>query len=43
MKYDDWKLETPPSEPENECSFCKVPCDGEYCSKQCKKAYESEN
>ena len=42
MEYDDWKLDTPPSE-EDECDFCGTPCDGEYCSKECKKAYESEN
>lgn len=37
MNYDQWKLETP-EEPENECSYCGVPCEKTYCSKDCKKA-----
>lgn len=28
---------------EDECSFCGEPCNGRYCSNECKKAYESEN
>jgi hypothetical protein len=32
-----------PEDMEDECSFCGEPCDGNYCSKDCKKAYESEN
>lgn len=28
---------------EDECSFCGEPCGGNYCSKDCKLAYEAEN
>ncbi len=42
MGYDEWKLESPPEE-EKECLFCGDPCEGDFCSKECKKAYESEN
>ena len=27
----------------DECSFCGESCDGRYCSRNCKKAYEAEN
>jgi len=33
----------PPEELENECAFCGEPCDKEFCSKDCQKAYEREN
>lgn len=43
MNYDDWKLESPPDEKEDECLFCGEECDELFCSKECRKAYESEN
>lgn len=43
MTYDDWKTETPPEEKENTCNFCGDESDGEFCSKECEKAYKSEN
>jgi hypothetical protein len=43
MNYDNWKQETPPQEQENECAFCGEPTEKNYCSKECKKAYEQEN
>lgn len=36
MKY-------PREELEDECAFCGEECNGTYCSKECKKAYEAEN
>lgn len=27
----------------DECAFCGESCDGQYCSRDCKKAYEAEN
>ena len=33
----------PPEDMEDECNLCGEPCDGNYCSKECRKAYESEN
>jgi hypothetical protein len=41
--YDNYKLETPPEELENECFYCGEPCDKNYCDKNCKKAYEQDN
>jgi hypothetical protein len=38
---DTWN--NPPDELEEECDFCGEPCNGHYCSRECKKAYESEN
>jgi len=39
MNYDDWKLSNPyDDEKDNECSFCGVPCDGHFCSKECRIA-----
>ena len=43
MMYDDWKLETPPEAKENHCGFCGEDSDGEFCCKECEKAYKSEN
>lgn len=43
MTYDDWKLETPPESEEDECEFCGEPCNGEFCSSECRKAYLAEN
>lgn len=42
MNYDDWKQEAPEEEKENECGFCGAPCDGDFCDKECKKAYEND-
>ena len=28
---------------EDECNFCGEQCDNSYCSRECRKAYESEN
>lgn len=39
MNYNDY----PPEEREKECLYCGEPCDGNYCNKGCKKAYEAEN
>lgn len=41
--YDDWKLDTPDDELENECAFCGEPCKKEFCSKDCRIAYLKEN
>lgn len=38
---DTWSY--PPDDVENKCGFCGEQCDNSYCSKECKKAYESEN
>jgi len=38
---DTWNY--PQDELEDECDFCGEPCNGHYCSIECKKAYESEN
>lgn len=43
MNYDDYKLKSPPEPEENECGYCGEDCHGEFCSKQCKKAYEKDN
>ena len=43
MSYDNWKQQTPPEEPQNECSYCGEPCEGRYCDKNCEKAYENDN
>ena len=43
MCANHWREETPPDDLEDECIFCGEPCDGLYCSKECKKAYEAEN
>jgi len=44
MNYDDWKLQTPPEQPEYNCRYCGEPneTDG-YCSPQCKRADYNEN
>lgn len=28
---------------EDECVYCGEPCNGTYCDKECKKAYEQDN
>lgn len=33
---------TPPEEKERECAFCGEPCDGEFCSKDCKRANDND-
>lgn len=38
---DTWN--NPPEDMEDECRFCGEQCDGQYCSKECRKAYEAEN
>ena len=43
MNYDNYKQQTPPEEPQNECAYCGEHCEGRYCDKQCKKAYENDN
>lgn len=43
MSYDDYKSQSPPEEQDNECAFCGEECDGEFCSKECKKSYLLEN
>jgi len=43
MDYDNWKLESPPEEKENDCLYCGEPCDTDFCDKACQKAYESDN
>ena len=43
MNYDNWKQQEPPSELENDCAYCGEPCDGRYCSRECKKADELDN
>lgn len=35
--------EYPPESEEDECQYCWQPCNGEFCSKECEKAYKSEN
>lgn len=35
--------EYPPEEFENQCAFCGEECNGSFCSKECKKAYEHDN
>lgn len=35
--------EYPEEELESECLYCGSECNGPYCNKECKKAYESEN
>lgn len=42
ISYDDWKADEPEYQGD-ECNYCGEPCAGDYCSKQCKKAYEQEN
>ena len=42
MMYDEWKLETPPEAKERTCNFCGEESDREFCSKECKKAYEND-
>lgn len=37
--YDDWKLQSPDEELENECEFCGEPCEKRFCSKDCRIAY----
>jgi hypothetical protein len=32
-----------PEELEDECWFCGSECDGKYCSRDCRNAYEAEN
>jgi len=34
----EYRQTTPDDEIENECSFCKNPCEDTYCSTECKKA-----
>lgn len=43
MNYDNYKQQTPPEEPQNECAFCGEACENRYCDKNCKKAYENDN
>jgi len=43
MSYDNWKQQEPPSELEDRCIYCGEPCENRYCSRECKKADESEN
>lgn len=38
---DTWN--NPPEELQDECNFCGEQCNGNYCSRECKKGYESEN
>ena len=38
---DTWN--NPPEEKENECAYCGDPCDGRYCSNDCRKGYEADN
>lgn len=38
---DTWN--NPPEELQDECNFCGEQCNGSYCSRECKKGYESEN
>ena len=33
---------TPPEEKERECAFCGESCDGEFCSKDCKRANDND-
>jgi hypothetical protein len=40
--YDDWKTDFPEEE-ENECDYCGSPCDGEFCDRDCKRAYIADN
>ncbi|QRE03546.1 hypothetical protein [Flavobacterium psychrophilum] len=39
---DNWKQEPPEEEPKKECNYCGEPCEKEFCSKECKKAYEND-
>jgi hypothetical protein len=42
MNLDDWKQQTPDEgDYENECHHCGVPCNGTYCSIECKR-YDNE-
>jgi len=36
---DQTKTQGPDEEPENECSYCGEPCDGEFCNKEHMNAY----
>jgi pimeloyl-CoA synthetase len=33
----EYRQITPDDELENECGYCKNPCDGSYCNSDCKK------
>ncbi len=35
---DDYKLDTPPEELDNTCSYCGEPCKKIFCSMECFKA-----
>lgn len=37
--YDKWKKQSPEEIPENECEMCGAPCDSEFCSEECEKAW----
>ncbi len=43
MTYDDYKQQSPPEAKENHCVYCGEECNGSFCDKECRKAYESEN
>ena len=39
MNYDNWKQKTPDeNDHAKKCGHCDVPCNGTYCSNDCKKA-----
>lgn len=35
--------EYPPEETDHECHYCGEPCNGSFCNRDCKKAYEHDN
>ena len=39
-QYDQWKTETPEETQKNdECEMCGAKCEGDFCSKECEKAW----
>ena len=41
IMIDTYNTERP--QEDNECAYCGEPCEGRYCDKNCKKAYENDN
>jgi len=43
MKEKIYTLTPEIKEEEMKCEYCGCPCDGQFCSKECKKEYEFDN
>jgi len=39
---DNWENLDPPEDAENKCAYCGEDCHKEFCSNNCKKAYEND-